>query len=335
MNDQIRREIYHNQFHFLPAIMNEIPFYADILAASHLISKLAKRTPVFTSRQVNERTGGNVYFKCENFQRAGAFKFRGACNTVFSLSDEDATKGVATHSSGNHAQALALAASLRGIKATVVMPSNAPKIKVAAVKGYGAEVILCEPTLESRESTLQQVVERTGATFIHPYNNPGIIAGQGTAAMELLQEVPDLDFILTPVGGGGLLSGTAIASKHMNPGIKVIGTEPEIADDAMRSFKAGKLIRINQTNTVADGLRTSLGELTFATIQMHVDDIVTVSEASIIRDMRFIWERMNMIIEASCAVPVAALIDEKVNIKGKKAGVIITGGNVDLDTLLW
>lgn len=315
--------------------MIEIPVYSDIESASHLISKYAKKTPVFTSLQVNKRTGGEVYFKCENFQRAGAFKFRGACNTVFSLSEEEASKGVATHSSGNHAQALALAASLRGIKATVVMPSNAPKIKVAAVKGYGADVILCEPTLESRESTLQQVVERTGATFIHPYNNPGIIAGQGTAAMELLQEVPDLDYILTPVGGGGLLSGTAIASKHMKPGIKVIGTEPEIADDAMRSFKAGKLIRINQTNTVADGLRTSLGELTFAAIQMHVDDIVTVSEASIIRDMRFIWERMNMIIEASCAVPVAALFDGKVNIEGKKAGVIITGGNVDLDSLLW
>lgn len=315
--------------------MIEIPVYSDIESASHLISKYAKKTPVFTSLQVNKRTGGEVYFKCENFQRAGAFKFRGACNTVFSLSEEEASKGVATHSSGNHAQALALAASLRGIKATVVMPSNAPKIKVVAVKGYGADVILCEPTLESRESTLQQVVERTGATFIHPYNNPGIIAGQGTAAMELLQEVPDLDYILTPVGGGGLLSGTAIASKHMKPGIKVIGTEPEIADDAMRSFKAGKLIRINQTNTVADGLRTSLGELTFAAIQMHVDDIVTVSEASIIRDMRFIWERMNMIIEASCAVPVAALFDGKVNIEGKKAGVIITGGNVDLDSLLW
>jgi threonine dehydratase len=315
--------------------MNEIPVYSDIVTASHLISKYVNKTPVFTSRQVNEQTGGEVFFKCENFQRAGAFKFRGACNTVFSLSNEDASKGVATHSSGNHAQALALAASLRGIKATVVMPSNAPKIKVAAVKGYGAEVILCEPTLESRESTLVDVVNRTGATFIHPYNNPGIIAGQGTAALELLQEVPDLDFILTPVGGGGLLSGTAIAAKHIKPGIKVIGTEPEIADDAMRSFKEGRLIRINQTNTVADGLRTSLGELTFAAIQRHVDDIVTVPEASIIRDMRFIWERMNMIIEASCAVPVSALFDDKVNIKGKKAGVIITGGNVDLDSLIW
>jgi len=315
--------------------MNELPTYSDIVTASLLISKYAKKTPVFTSRQVDERTGGEVYFKCENFQRAGAFKFRGACNTVFSLSDEDAAKGVATHSSGNHAQALALAASLRGVKSTVVMPSNAPKIKVAAVKGYGAKVILCEPTLEARESTLLEFINRTSATFIHPYNNPGIIAGQGTAAMELLEEHPDLDFILTPVGGGGLLSGTAIAAKHMKPRIKVIGTEPEIADDAMRSFKAGKLIRINQTNTVADGLRTSLGELTFAAIQLHVDDIVTVSEASIIRDMRFVWERMNMIIEASCAVPVAALFDEKVDIKGKKAGVIITGGNVDLDSLIW
>lgn len=311
------------------------PTFDDIKKAHALIKKYANRTPVFTSRSVDERAGGKIFFKCENFQRVGAFKFRGACNAVFSLSDEEAQKGVATHSSGNHAQAVALAAKMRGIPAFVVMPENAPKIKVKAVKGYGAKITFCESTQQARESTLEEVVSQTGATFIHPYDDARVIAGQGTAAIELLEDHPDLDMILTPVGGGGLLSGSSISAKAIKPDLSVIGTEPEMADDAFRSYKSGKRIPVQNPDTIADGLRTSLGELPFSIITQNVDDIVTVSEESIKESMRFIWERMNMIIEASCAVPVSAVFDEKVDIKGKKVGIIITGGNVDLDNLPW
>ncbi len=312
-----------------------IPTLSDIKKAHEIIKPYARLTPVLQSEHVNKRTGANVYFKCENFQKVGAFKFRGACNAVLTLSDKEASKGVATHSSGNHAQALALAARIKGIPAYVVMPDNAPKVKVEAVRNYGAEITFCESTLEGRESTLLEVVKRTGATIIHPYNDPRIVAGQGTAALELLKTNPDLDIILTPVGGGGLLSGTAIAAKAIKPTIKVIGTEPEQANDAYESFKAGKLIPAYSTNTIADGLRTSLGELPFSIIKDQVDEIVTVSEESIIGAMRYIWERMNIIIEPSCAVPVAAIFEGKVNVKGKKVGIIITGGNVDLDNLPW
>jgi len=311
------------------------PSFADIKKASELIRQHANRTPVFTSRSVNERAGASIYFKCENFQRVGAFKFRGACNAVFSLNEEEAQKGVATHSSGNHAQAVALAAKMRGIPAFVVMPENAPKVKVKAVKGYGAKVTFCESTLEARETTLEKVVEKTGAIFIHPYDNARVVAGQGTAALEFLEEQPDLDIIITPVGGGGLLSGSSISAKASKPDILVIGAEPEMADDAYRSFKEGKLIPVEDPDTIADGLRTSLGKLPFDIIKSNVDDIVTVSEDSILDSMRFIWERMNMIIEASCAVPVAAVFDQKIQAKGKKVGIIITGGNVDLDSLPW
>jgi len=311
------------------------PSFADIKKASELIRQHANRTPVFTSRSVNERAGASIYFKCENFQRVGAFKFRGACNAVFSLNEEEAQKGVATHSSGNHAQAVALAAKMRGIPAFVVMPENAPKVKVKAVKGYGAKVTFCESTLEARETTLEKVVEKTGAIFIHPYDNARVVAGQGTAALEFLEEQPDLDIIITPVGGGGLLSGSSISAKALKPDISVIGAEPEMADDAYRSFKEGKLIPVEDPDTIADGLRTSLGKLPFDIIKSNVDDIVTVSEDSILDSMRFIWERMNMIIEASCAVPVAAVFDQKIQAKGKKVGIIITGGNVDLDNLPW
>ncbi|HKK24208.1 MAG TPA: pyridoxal-phosphate dependent enzyme [Gracilimonas sp.] len=311
------------------------PSFADIKKASELIRQHANRTPVFTSRSVNERAGASIYFKCENFQRVGAFKFRGACNAVFSLNEEEAQKGVATHSSGNHAQAVALAAKMRGIPAFVVMPENAPKVKVKAVKGYGAKVTFCESTLEARETTLEKVVEKTGAIFIHPYDNARVVAGQGTAALEFLEEQPDLDIIITPVGGGGLLSGSSISAKALKPDISVIGAEPEMADDAYRSFKEGKLIPVEDPDTIADGLRTSLGKLPFDIIKSNVDDIVTVSEDSILDSMRFIWERMNMIIEASCAVPVAAVFDQKIQAKGKKVGIIITGGNVDLDSLPW
>ncbi len=311
------------------------PTFEDIREAHQRISEYAHRTPVLSSKQVDQKTAGHIFFKCENFQKVGAFKFRGASNAILSLSDEEARNGVATHSSGNHAQALALAAKLRGIPAYVVMPENAPKVKVKAVENYGAEITFCESTLKARETTLEKVVKKTGATFIHPYNDARIIAGQGTAAIELLEDHPDLDIIMAPVGGGGLLSGTALAAKSIKPEIKVIGAEPAQADDAYRSFKEGKLIPVQNPDTIADGLRTSLGELPFSIIQEYVDDIVTVSEDSIVEAMRFVWERLNMIIEASCAVPVAAVFDEKVDIKGKKVGIIITGGNVDLDNLPW
>lgn len=317
--------------------MNRVttPNFSDIEEAAARIKPYANRTPVLTSRSLNEMVGGELYFKCENFQRAGAFKFRGACNAVFSLPDGDAQKGVATHSSGNHGQALALAARMRGIPAHIVMPENSPKIKIAAVKGYGASVTLCESNQKAREETLQKVVDQTGSTFIHPYDNERVIAGQGTAAIELLDEIPNLDFILAPVGGGGLMSGTSIAARHMKPGITIMGTEPEMANDAYLSLKLGERQFPDTTKTVADGLRTTLSERTFTIIRSHADGIVTVSEESIIRAMRLIWERMNIIIETSCAVPFAAILEKKVDISGKKAGIILTGGNVDLDSLPW
>ena len=312
-----------------------LPGIEDIRTAHERIKRYGHITPVLSSHKVNERCGGDIYFKCENFQKVGAFKFRGACNAIFSLTNEEAATGVATHSSGNHAQALALSAKLRGIPAFVVMPENAPKVKVEAVRNYGAEITFCASSLNAREETLQQVIQKTGATPIHPYDDARIVAGQGTAALEFLQTNPDLDLILTPVGGGGLLSGTAIAAKALKPEIEVIGTEPELADDAFRSFKSGKLIKEYSTDTIADGLRTALGDLPFRIIQDQVDDVVTVSEASIIEAMRFVWERMNMIIEASCAVPLAAIFEDKIDIRDKKTGIIITGGNVDLDVLPW
>ncbi|REL37651.1 pyridoxal-phosphate dependent enzyme [Rhodohalobacter sp. SW132] len=312
-----------------------IPNFSDIIDAAARIKPYANRTPVLTSRSLSSMTGVELFFKCENFQRAGAFKFRGACNAVFSLPQEEAEKGVATHSSGNHGQSLALAAKLRGIPAHIVMPENSPKVKVAAVKGYGAEITFCEPNQKAREQTLDKVVKQTGASFIHPYDHEFVIAGQGTAALELLEEIPDLDVILTPVGGGGLMSGTSIAARHLKPGISVIGTEPEKANDAWLSLQKGERQFPDTTQTVADGLRTTLSERTFRIISEHVDSIATVSEESIIRAMRLIWERMNIIIEPSCAVPFAAVHDKKIDINGKKAGIILTGGNVDLDRLPW
>lgn len=311
------------------------PLFREVKEAAKRISPYAHITPVLTSSHFNEISGASLFFKSENFQKVGAFKFRGACNAVYLLTDNEVKKGVATHSSGNHGQAVALAAKLRGVTAHIVMPKNAPPVKISAVKEYGASVTLCEPTLASRESTLAEIVKKTGATFIHPYNNQNVIAGQGTAALELMEQVPDLDIIITPVGGGGLLSGTAIVAKHLQSSIKVIGAEPEIANDAFLSFKSGKLIKQDGTNTVADGLRTSLGELTFEVIKSKVDDIVTVSETSIIRDMRAVWERMNIIIEPSCSVPLSAVLDQKIDCKGKRVGIILTGGNVDLNKLPW
>lgn len=312
-----------------------IPTFEQVQKAYLKIREKVHRTPVMKSQKVNKRAGGELFFKCENFQKVGAFKFRGATHTVGELPKEKAQNGVATHSSGNHAQAVALAAQQRGIPAHIVMPENAPKVKVNAVRDYGAQITFSKSTQESREETLEKVVKETGAFFIHPYDNPNIIMGQGSAAIELLEDKPELDIILAPVGGGGLISGTAIATSGFSPKTKVIGTEPEVANDAYLSFKTGELHPVQSTDTVADGLRTSLSELTFNCIQEHVDDIVTVTEQEIIDAMRFIWERMKIIIEPSCAVPAAAVFNGKVDIKNKKAGIIISGGNMDLDTLPW
>ncbi|TVR16353.1 MAG: threonine/serine dehydratase [Balneolaceae bacterium] len=315
--------------------MQSIPTFTSIIEAAERIKSFTTRTPVLQSAWFNDQTGAELFFKCENFQKVGAFKFRGACNAISKLPVSEGKKGIVTHSSGNHAQAVALAAKLNGYKATIVMPENAPNVKVAAVKGYGAEIVFCESTIDAREETAQQIVHETGATFIHPYNYPDVIAGQGTAAKELLEEVPELDAIIAPVGGGGLMSGTLIAAKAMKPGIRVFGAEPELADDAYRSLQSGKIEPVLRTDTIADGLRTSLGELTFRIIQTHIDDLVTVSETSIVREMKNTWERMKIIIEPSCAVPVAALMERKIQVKGMKVGIIITGGNVDLESLPW
>jgi len=315
--------------------MTQSPTFADVQAAAARIKPYAHRTPVLTCTSLNELVGAELFCKCENFQKVGAFKFRGACNAVFSLSDEEARYGVATHSSGNHAAAVALAARLRGIPAHIVMPDNAPAVKKAAVAGYGGTIVYCAPTLAARESTLERVVRETGATFIHPYNDARVIAGQGTAALELLTDVSDLDVIMAPVGGGGLLSGTAIVTTALAPSTQVIAAEPEAADDAYRSLQAGKILPALDPRTIADGLRTSLGELTFAVIQRHVQQIVTVSEAAIIQAMRHVWERMKILIEPSAAVPIGVLLEKKIDLTGKRIGVLLSGGNTDLDRLPW
>lgn len=310
-----------------------IPTFTDVEKAHQIVQKYAHRTPVLTSSSINKIVGGELYFKCENFQKVGAFKFRGACNAVFSLSDEDAQKGVATHSSGNHAAALALAAKMRGIDAHIVMPENSPEIKKKAVAGYGANITFCKPTLQARESTLAKVVEETGATEIHPYDNFNVIAGQGTAAKELIEDIGEFDIIMAPVGGGGLLSGTALSTKKLLPNCKVIAAEPAGADDAFQSFHSGNLVPSDNPNTIADGLLTSLGKRNFAIILDKVDDVVTVSEENIVAAMRMIWERMKIIIEPSSAVPLAAILEGKVDVRNKKVGIILSGGNLDLGSL--
>ena len=304
-----------------------------IQQAAERIKPYVHRTPVLTNESLDQRVGAQVFLKCENMQKVGAFKFRGACNAVYSLSDEEARSGVCTHSSGNHAQALALAARLRGIPAYIVMPDNAPQVKKDAVAGYGGQITFCEPTLQARESTLERIRLDTGAAVIHPYNDERVIAGQGTVALELLEDVPDLDVIITPVGGGGLLSGTAIAATESKKGIRVIAGEPELADDAYRSMQAGEIIPSVNPKTVADGLLTSLGTLTFPIICERVEQIVTVSEQGIIDSMKFIWERAKLVIEPSAAVAVAVLWEKKVDLTGLKVGVILSGGNVDLGKL--
>ena len=311
------------------------PTIADVHDAAARIAPHAHRTPVLTCESIDAVTGCNVFMKCENFQRVGAFKFRGACNAVFSLPDEALKHGVVCHSSGNHAQALALAAKLRGTKAHIVMPSNSPAVKKAAVEGYGGIITVCEPTLAAREATQAKVIEQTGATEVHPFNNSFVIAGQGTAALELLQEVPDLDVVIAPTGGGGLLSGTSIATKATSPRTRVIGAEPDMADDAFRSLQAGKVMPARTTTTIADGLRTSLSELTFSIIRRNVEQVVTVDEQTIVDAMRFVWERAKIIIEPSCATTFAVLWERKVDLSGLRVGIIISGGNVDLGALPW
>jgi threonine dehydratase len=306
-----------------------------IRSAHERIRAYIHRTPVLTSARLDEASRASLFFKCENFQKIGAFKARGAANSVFALDEATAKLGVATHSSGNHGAAVARAARLRGIPAHIVMPSNSAKVKIRAVESYGAQVIFCEPTEEAREVTCAEVIKKTGATLIHSFENENVIAGQGTAAVELLEDISDLDVIMCPVGGGGLLSGTAITAKSMRPQIKVIAVEPANADDAAQSFRAGRRLVTEKKFTIADGLRTNIGEPNFQIVQRCVDDIVTVSEEAIISAMRAIWETMKIIIEPSAAVPYAAIIEDKIKASGKRVGVILTGGNVDLDALPW
>lgn len=310
-----------------------IPDFKDIIDAHQLIREFIHCTPIFTSSAIDRLIGAQIFFKCENLQKTGAFKFRGACNAVFSLTEEQTNRGVGTHSSGNHAAALSLAARMKGIKAHIVMPSNSPEIKKKAVAEYGGIITLCEPTLQSREVTLSKIAEDLGIVIVHPYNNSKVIAGQGTATKELLETIPVLDVVMCPVGGGGLLSGTAISAKAISPYIKVIAAEPKGADDAYRSFKAGYIIPSIKPKTIADGLLTSLGEINFPIIREKVDDILTVSEESIVKAMRFVWERMKLIIEPSSAVPLAALLENKERFSNLRIGIILSGGNIDLGNL--
>ena len=308
---------------------------AAIRAAHERIRIYIHRTPVLTSERFDEASRASLFFKCENFQKIGAFKARGATNAVFSLDESAARRGVATHSSGNHGAAVARAAKLRSIPAHIVMPSNSAKVKIHAVESYGAQIVFCEPTEEAREKTCLEVIKKTGATLIHSFENEYVIAGQGTAALELLEDIRDLDVVMCPVGGGGLLCGTAIAAKSMQPKIKVIAVEPANADDAAQSCRAGRRLVTEKKFTIADGLRTNIGEPNFAIIQRYVDDIVTVSEEAIVSAMRTIWETMKIVIEPSAAVPYAAVLERAMDVNGKRVGIILTGGNVDLDALPW
>lgn len=303
----------------------------EIEAAHEKIAGKIHRTPVLTSSYLNELSGALLYFKCENFQKTGSFKARGAMHSVLSLSADDAKSGVATHSSGNHGQALAWAAAQAGVKAYVVMPDNSPKVKIAAVKGYGAEITLCTSNLASRESELEKVMAQTGATFIPPYNFRNTIIGQATCAKELLEDQPDLQAIVSPVGGGGLLAGTCLSGRYFSSGVAIYGAEPEEADDAYRSLKSGHLITEHEPNTIADGLRTTLGDLTFPIIRERVADILLCSEKEILAAMRLIWERLKIIVEPSCATALAVILKNPDTFRGKRVGLILTGGNVDLE----
>jgi threonine dehydratase len=303
----------------------------EIEQASKRLAPWAHRTPVMTSRTLDERAGASVFLKCENLQRVGAFKFRGAMNALLNLDQEKKAAGVITHSSGNHAQALALAGRLLSVPVTIAMPRTAPAVKRAATEGYGARIVTCEPTLASRESTVAAEIAAHGFTLVHPFNDWDVIAGQGTAALELLEQARPLDVVITPVGGGGLLSGTALAVKGRSPGTRVIGAEPANADDARRSLEAGTIQPSHDPRTIADGLRTSLGTKTFAVISRHVDAIVTATEAEIIDATRFVWERIKIVLEPSSAVAVAPVLKRSLPVEGLRVGIILSGGNVDVE----
>ena len=303
---------------------------ASIEAAAIRIAPYVHNTPIMTCKSINELYGLDLYFKCENFQKIGAFKIRGGMNASLQLTKEQLEKGVATHSSGNHAQALAFAAKMLGIKAYIVMPESSPQVKVNAVIGYGAEVTICASNQAARESTLQSIVDQTGATFIHPYDNDEVITGQATCVKEIIEAMPDVDIVVTPVGGGGLLSGTCLGAHYFKPGLKVYAGEPEGAADAVLSIQSGKVEKAPFVNTIADGLLTTLSERTLEIIQAHVADILLVSEDEIKAALRLVYERMKIIIEPSCAVPLAAVLKNPDLFKGKKVGIILTGGNVDL-----
>ncbi len=313
----------------------DAPDIGDIRAAARRIAASVHCTPVVTSRTLDDIAGCSLHLKCENLQRTGAFKIRGATNAVAALSDEVAARGVATHSSGNHAAAVALAARSRGVPAHIVMPSTAPEVKKAAVAGYGADITFTEPTVEAREAALADVIERTGATWIPSYDHPDVVAGQGTAALELLEQVPALDAVVTPVGGGGLLSGTALAVTAIAPGTRVVAGEPAGADDAARSLAAGRLVRRDTVDSLCDGLLMPLSELTFGIIREHVERIVVVDDAAAVRAMRLLWERTKLVVEVSSAVALAAVLESPEIFADRRVGVVLSGGNVDLDRLPW
>jgi threonine dehydratase len=312
-----------------------IPTQQTIEDAHTRIRPHVHRTPVLSCQTINDLAGANVLFKCENFQKVGAFKARGGVNAVFSLSEAELSYGVTTHSSGNHAQAIAYAAATRGAKAYIVMPSNAPNVKKAAVKGYGAEVIECEPTLEARESTVEKIIAERGAAFVHPFDDYRVIAGQATAAKELIEDSPLLDVLMAPVGGGGLLSGTALSARYWSPHTQVVAGEPEGAADAVLSFSSGKVEKAPYIKTIADGLLTTLSNKTLEIIRANVKEIHLVNDEEILAAMKLVWERMKIIIEPSCAVPLAALLKNKELYQNKTIGIILTGGNVDLGKSFW
>lgn len=309
--------------------------FSDIAAAHDRIRPHIHRTPVMKSDFLNQQVGCEVFFKCENFQKVGAFKARGACNAVFSLTPDQASKGVVTHSSGNHGAALAWAARKRGVSATVVVPENAPAPKKRAIEGFGAKIVFCAPTVQARESTTNELIAKHGFELVHPYDDDRVIAGQGTAAKELIEEIGHFDIVMSPTGGGGLLSGTSISVRHLLPGAKVFGGEPKGADDAYRSFTSGALVTEQTPKTICDGLRTTLSPRTLAIIRQNVDAIVTSEEATIVRAMRMIWETLKIIVEPSCCPPLAAILENPADFRGKRVGIILTGGNVDLEKLPW
>jgi threonine dehydratase len=313
----------------------EIPTYDDVLAAHERIAPHIHRTPILTSSYLDGLTGASLFFKCENFQKAGAFKARGASNAVFGLDDKKAAIGVATHSSGNHALSLSYAAGKRGIPVTVVMPRTAPEAKKAAVRGYGGKIVECEPSTSSREAVFAEVVAETGAEFVHPYNDPRVIAGQATCSKEMIEELGELDAVIAPIGGGGMVSGCCLTLSNIAPKTKIYAAEPKNADDAWRSFKAGHIIADDAPDTVADGLKVPLKELTWHFVSNHVEDILLATEEEIVQAMRLIWERMKIVMEPSSAVPLATILKNKELFAGKRVGVIITGGNVDLGKLPW